>query len=152
MNKLVSLALAAVCAAAFALPASAQQFAKPEDAVKYRKAAFTVLGTHFGHLHAMIDGKVPYDAKVAAEDADVIAAVDKLPWRAFGPGTDKGDTRAKPEIWKDPAKYKEATEKMQTELPKFVAAARSGSLDNLKAAFNSAARTCKGCHDDFRKD
>ncbi|MDR1969431.1 MAG: cytochrome c [Burkholderiaceae bacterium] len=151
MSKLVPLALSAVCAAAFALPASAQ-FAKPEDAVKYRQAAFTLVGNHFGHLHAMIDGKVPYDAKVAAEDANVIDTVGKLPWHAFGPGTDKGETRAKPEVWKDQAKFKEALEKAQAELPKFIAAAKSGSLDNLKAGFNSMARTCKGCHDDFRKE
>ena len=45
MKKSLSLILAAV-AAALALPAAAQ-FAKPEDAIKYRKASLTVIGTHF---------------------------------------------------------------------------------------------------------
>ena len=31
------------------LPAHAQ-FAKPEDAIKYRKAGFTVMAAHFGRL------------------------------------------------------------------------------------------------------
>ena len=44
------LSLVAVCAGVCtALPAAAQ-FAKPEDAVKYRKAAFTVMAAHFGRL------------------------------------------------------------------------------------------------------
>ena len=37
-------------------------------------------------------------------------------------------------------------------MAKLVAAAKTGNLDNLKAAFGSAAPTCKGCHDNFRKD
>ena len=32
---------------AIGLPAQAQ-FAKPEDAIKYRKASFTVMAAHFG--------------------------------------------------------------------------------------------------------
>ena len=46
MKIAVSLALA-LSAATLAPPASAQ-FAKAEDAIKYRQSALTVLGTHFG--------------------------------------------------------------------------------------------------------
>ena len=138
-------------AVACALPAHAQ-FAKPEDAIKYRKAGFTLMAAHFGRLGAMAQGRVPFDAKVAAENADVLATVAKLPWAAFGEGTDKGETRAKPEIWKESAKFKEAADKNQAEITKLVAAAKTGNLDNLKAAFGSAAPTCKACHDNFRTD
>ena len=88
MHKKMSLILAAVFTAV-ALPASAQ-FAKPEDAVKYRKASFTVMGAHFGRVGAMASGKVPFDAKLAAENVELVADLAKLPWAAFGEGTDKG--------------------------------------------------------------
>lgn len=65
-----------------ALPATAQ-FAKPEDAVKYRKASFTVMAAHFSRVGAMAAGRAPYDAKAAAENADIAAAMAKLPWAAF---------------------------------------------------------------------
>jgi len=133
------------------LPAHAQ-FAKPEDAIKYRKASLTVMATHFGRLGAMAQGKAPFDAKAAADNADVLAVVSRLPWAAFGEGTDKGETRAKPEIWKEAAKFKDAADKNQAEVAKLVAAAKTGNLDNLKAAFGPAAQTCKACHDNFRKD
>jgi cytochrome c556 len=149
MNKFTT--LACVLAAVLALPAQAQ-FAKPEDAVKYRKASFTLLGTHFGRLGAMASGRAPYDAKVAADNADVIAAVAKLPWAAFGEGTDKGETRAKHDIWTETAKFKEAADKSQAELTKVVAAAKTGNLDALKAAMGPAGASCKACHDNFRKD
>jgi len=140
-----------LAAAALAQPAQAQ-FAKAEDAIKYRKAGFTLMAAHFGRLGAMAQGKAPFDARQAAENADVLAVVSKLPYTAFVEGSDKGETRAKPEIWKESAKFKEAADKNQAEVAKLVAAAKTGNLDNLKAAFGSAAPTCKACHDNFRKD
>ncbi len=97
--KTMSSLFGVAMAVAATLPAHAQ-FAKPEDAVKYRKASFTVMAAHFGRLGAMANGRTPYDAKMAAENADVVLTLSKLPWAAFGEGTDKGDTRAKPEIWR----------------------------------------------------
>ena len=134
-----------------AVPAQAQ-FAKPEDAIKYRKASFNVMAAHFGRVGAMANGRMPYDAKMAQENAEIAAAMAKLPWAAFGEGTDKGDTRAKPEIWKEAAKYKEASDKMQAEMVKLNTAAKAGNIDALKVAFGPVAASCKACHDVFRKD
>jgi cytochrome c556 len=134
-----------------AAPAQAQ-FAKPEDAIKYRKASFNVMAAHFGRVGAMANGRMPYDAKMAQENAEIAAVMAKLPWAAFGEGTDKGDTRAKPEIWKETAKFKEASDKMQAEMVKLNTAAKAGNIDALKVAFGPAAASCKACHDAFRKD
>ena len=148
MKKAI-LFLMAVSASAISFTASAQ-FAKPEDAIKYRKAALTVTAAHFGRLGAMAQGKVAFDAKSAVENAEVVANMAKLPWAAFGEGTDAGDTRAKPEIWKQNAKFKEAADKYQAESVKLLAAAKTGKEDAFKTAFSAAAGTCKSCHDDFR--
>lgn len=150
MKKPLSI-LFAILAVSVSLPAAAQ-FAKPEDAIKYRKASFTVMAAHFGRIGAMANGRAPFDAKAAAENAEIAVAMSKLPWAAFGEGTDKGETRAKPEIWKEQAKYKEGADKMQAEMVKLAAAAKTGNLDNLKAAFGPAAGTCKACHDAYRKE
>ena len=150
MQKLITLA-AGLATILLAVPAAAQ-FAKPEDAIKYRKAGFTIMSAHFGRVGAMATGKAPYDAKAAVENVDIAVAMSKLHWAAFPEGSDKGETRAKPEIWKDSAKFKEAADKMQAELVKLSAAAKVGNVDALKTAFGPAASTCKNCHDNFRKD
>lgn len=148
-SHLAHLAMASALAAV-AVPAAAQ-FAKPEDAVKYRQSSLSVMGTHFSRVGAMANGRVPFDAKVAAENAELVASLSKLPWAAFGPGTDKvGNTKAKAEVWTEQAKYKEAAEKMMGETTKLAAAARTGSLDTLKTAFGATAASCKACHDAFR--
>jgi cytochrome c556 len=150
MKRLPLAALAATCIAT-ALPAAAQ-FAKPEDAVKYRKAAFTVMAAHFGRVGAMVQGRVPFDAAAAQANLDIATSMSKLPFTAFGPGTDVGDTRAKPNIWSDNAKFVAAATKMQDEMAKLNTAAKSGNLDQIKAAFGPVGSACKACHDDFRKE
>ena len=65
---------------------------------------------------------------------------------------DKGDARALPAIWTEQAKFKEGADKMQAEVAKLSAAAKTGNLDAIKTAFGAAGQTCKACHDDFRKE
>ena len=149
--KTLACIAAAAALVALATPASAQ-FAKPEDAIKYRQGALTVMANHFGRIGAMVNGRVPFDAKVALENADIVADMSKLPWAAFGPGTDKGSipTRAKPEIWAEQAKFKELSEKLVAETTKLAAAAKTGNADTLKAAFGATGAACKACHDNYQ--
>lgn len=148
MKKVISLVLA--CASMALTNSAMAQFAKSEDAVKYRKNAFFVMQQNFSRVAGMAQGKIPFDAKVASESAATADFVGKLPWAGFGPGTDKGDTQAKPEIWTQKAKFDEVANKMQVEMGKLASAAKSGNLDGIKAAVTATAGTCKSCHDDFR--
>lgn len=130
---------------------AAAQFQKPEDAIKYRQSTLTVMAHHFGRLNAMAQGRVPFDAKAAAENADIVLTLSKLPFVAFGEGTDKGrPNRAKPEVWREQAKFKAAAEKMHGEVVKLEAAAKTGNLDAIKAAVGAVGSSCKACHDDFQ--
>ncbi|HET7865801.1 MAG TPA: cytochrome c [Burkholderiaceae bacterium] len=149
--KRLLLALAAVASLCTALPAAAQ-FAKPEDAIKYRKAAFTVMAAHFGRVAAMANGRIPFDAKVAADNAEIATMMSKLPYAGFIDGTDKGDTKAKPEIWTERDKFNAAATTMQEEMVKLNAAAKTGNLDAIKAAAGNVGKACKGCHDTYRKE
>ena len=111
------------------------------------------MSTHFGRIAAMAQGKIPFDAKAAADNAVIVSEMSKLPFTAFGDGTDKGlPNRARPEIWKEAAKFKAAGEKMQGEVAKLDAAAKGGNLDAIKAAVGAVGGSCKACHDDFRTE
>ena len=138
-----------VAAIAFSAPASAQ-FQKPEDAAKYRQSVMTVMGNHFGRIGAMVNGRAPFDAKVAQDSAHVVATMSTLPWPAFTPDTEALKTRAKPEIWKEGAKFKESYEKLMVETVKLEAAAKTGNLDSIKTAFGATGGSCKNCHDSFQ--
>lgn len=129
------------------------QFQKPEEAIRYRQSVFVVMDTHLSRIAAMAQGKVPFDAKAAADNAMIVSEMARLPFTAFGEGTDKGlPSRAKPEIWREVAKFQSATERMQGEIAKLDAAARNANLDAIKAAVGAVANSCKSCHDDFRSE
>jgi len=142
-----------LAAAAITLAGSAQaQFAKPEDAIKYRKAALTVMAAHFGRVGAMANGRIPFDAAAAASNAAIAESMSKLPYVAFIDGSDKGDTKAKPEIWSDKAKFNAAADKVQVEMAKLAVVAKGGNIDAIKAQVGATGGACKACHDDFRKE
>ena len=150
MKLVASLVFAAVTST-LALSAHAQ-FAKPEDAIKYRKSALSVMGTHFGRVAAMANGRMPFDAGAAASNAATAEMMSKLPFAGFVDGSDKGDTKAKPEIWTERAKFNAAAEKMQGEMTKLAMVAKGGNMDAIKAQVGATGGACKACHDDFRKE
>jgi cytochrome c556 len=148
--KSLIVAAATVTGLLAALPATAQ-FQKPEDAVKYRKAGFTLMGAHFGRIGAMAQGRVPFDGAAAAANAEIVNDIAKLPFAGFvegTSGTEKGTPNAK--VWSERAKFDAGAKKMQEEVAKLATAAKANNLDTLKTAFGAAAGTCKACHDDFR--
>jgi cytochrome c556 len=134
-----------------AVPFSAQaQFAKVEDAVKYRQSAFSVMAAHFSRIGAVVKGDKPYDKTAVESDAAIVETMSKLPWHAFQAGSDIANSKAKPEIWKEQDKFKAGADKMQAEVAKLSVAAKSGDLNAVKASFGATGQSCKACHDSFR--
>jgi cytochrome c556 len=149
LSSVIGVAAMAAAGVMMAVPAAAQ-FAKPEDAIKYRQSAFTVMAAHFGRIGAVVKGEAPYGPSVAA-DAKIVETMSHLPFPAFVDGTDSGDTGARPEIWKNRAKFDAAAENMQKAVAELAKVAASGDEGALKGAFGAAGKACKDCHDDFRK-
>src|SRR5213075_2472272 len=63
------------------------QFARAEDAVKYRQGTLFALSQHFARIGAMVNGRVPYDARTAVENAELVAVLARLPAAGFGAPT-----------------------------------------------------------------
>ena len=149
MHRAVKLGFGVALAATMATTAWAQ--AQPDRAIKYRQGALQVMGWNMGPMAAMVKGERPSDKDEFLKRATNVDHVATLPWEAFGPGTDAGaPTKAKPEIWKDTAKFKQYADALAAETAKLVAAAKVGTLDAVKAPFGAVGKACSNCHDDFR--
>lgn len=141
-----------LAAVLFATAGHAQApFQKAEDAVKYRQSALSVMGTHFSRLGAMANGRVPFDAAVAQDNAALVRTLSRLPWAGFTPDTQGLTTKAKPEVWRETERFQGAAEKMQAAVAELDAAARTGDLNAIRKTFGDAAASCKACHDHFRR-
>ena len=143
---MTGLVLAALCGAAYA------QFAKPEDAVRYRKAVMQVLAHHFSAVGAAVQGKIPFNKETFKHDADVVHLTSGLPWEAFQvPGSDKGDTTLKSSALQEKENFLSLAEQLQTNTAKLAQMAAAGDIDGAKAQFGQVAQSCKACHGAYRK-
>lgn len=139
-------AVAALCATSGV--ASAQQ--KPEDVIKFRKALYTVVGWHNGQMGRMVKGQQPFDQNIFVRNSTTIHQLSMVAPQAFAPGSEKGDTRAKPEIWLEQDKFNAAMERFQSEAAKMVEVSKQGNADQIKNQFGALAKSCSNCHDNFR--
>lgn len=133
-----------------ALPAAAQ-FRNADAAIKYRQSAMYLQNNHMARLFAMANGQVPFDAKVASEQIEIVSMLNRLQFAAFIEGSDKGNTRAKPEIWAEKDKFAAAIAKSQEDVLKLAAAGKTGNLEQIKAAAGAVGQSCKACHDAYQK-
>ncbi|HYN11048.1 MAG TPA: cytochrome c [Burkholderiales bacterium] len=124
---------------------------KPEVLVKQRQAAMTLQGKYFGPLGGMAQGKVPYDAQVVQRNAGYLDVLTKLPWDGFDPSTKDQKSQALPEVYSDQAKFKEASERLQSEVAKLVQVSKSGDENAVKGQIGAVGKSCGGCHDTFRQ-
>jgi cytochrome c556 len=137
---------------ALAAGVAVAQDVKPDRAIKYRQGVLGAMGWHFGILGAMAKGELPYDKDVALRSATFVQQLSHMPWDGFTPGSDQGaPTKAKPDVWKEPAKFKERQDALMAATPKLVAAANTGDVAQLRAAVGTVGGACKDCHDQFRE-
>ena len=144
--------LAAVVTSILAAGAAVAQV--PADrSVVYRKAGFQMMSNHFGRINAHIKGERVLTPAQLELSAQIVQDMSKVIYDGFLEGTDQSaNTKAKPEIWKEWAKFRDAQVKLQGETPKLLAAAKSGDRAALQAAFGGVGGACKNCHDPYRAE
>ena len=59
---------------------------------------------------------------------------------------------ALPAIWEKPAEFQTAVQKFVDEAAKFNTLAQAGDLATIGGGMKALGGTCKGCHDQFKKD
>ena len=135
----------------FGFGAAYAQFAKPEEAVKYRKSVMFLIVQHFKRMGAVVQGKADYDKDAFSANAAAVEMLATLPWDAMmAPGTDKGDTRLSSAVFDKPAQFKKAAESFETATAMLAGKAKGGDLNAIKAQFGKVAQNCKSCHTNFR--
>ena len=145
--------LLAIAATTMIIPAVfANNFKEPADAIEYRQAAFGLIAYNFGDMAAMMKGKKPFDAAVFSTRAENVAALSKIPHEGFIAGSDKDDTEALAKIWQDKADFDSKMTAFQDNAAALVVAAKTNDKNQIKQAFGNTGKSCKGCHDVYKKD
>lgn len=122
----------------------------PDKVIAYRKAVMGSLGAHITAISSVVKGETSYVGHVSAHASAMAAAAGMIP-DIFPEGTGEGDTRAKPEIWQDWAKFEKAAQNLQAQATKLAEVASGGDVAAIGAQLGEVGKACGGCHEPFRK-
>ena len=136
---------------ALAAPLSVFAQAKPEQLVKQRQSAMTLIAKYFGPIAGMAQGKIPYNADTVARNATYLENLAQMPWDGFNESTKDVKSAALPAVWSEPSKFQEAANRLQAETVKLATAARAKDEAGVKAQFGAVGKACGACHDNFRQ-
>ncbi len=126
------------------------QFQKTGDAIKYRQSVFNVLNVHTQRIGAVVKGDAPFDKASMETNAAVIELLSRQLAHAFPAGSDGSPSKAKPEVWQDPAQFKQKMDEFVSAAAKLSAATKSSDMSAIKSSFNAITQSCKACHEGFR--
>ena len=152
MNRSIKAAALALVAATLVSPGFAQDARVAQQQVKLRQAVYTVLGTHFSQMGAMVQGRMPYDAATFRTAAERVAFMATVAADTFPQGSLTANSKAKPELWQNAAEFQTLMKDLRDKSAALSVASRSGGLDAARPAFLAAAGTCKACHDKYKLD
>lgn len=153
MNKRVFWRAAAACALVTMAPVAVLADDDDENpAIAYREAMMTLIGHNFGPMQMTLEGKIPWDdARMAGYGKELAALAGLNQMRGFPEGSDKGDTHAKPEIWKNMDDFKKKMEEFQLAAAKLGKVAAGGDRKAISAEIEATGKTCGACHDDYKE-
>ncbi|MBV1874294.1 MAG: cytochrome c [Gammaproteobacteria bacterium] len=118
--------------------------------IVHRQAIYEIAGGHMGALKSILMLKHP-----AREDlnyhAKAMLDAFKHHGNAFPAGSDKGKTHAKKAIWNDPEGFKSKGQDAGKAMMALIEATEKNDEKAIKQSFAGVGKTCKSCHDDYRK-
>ena len=143
---------AALCGALFSLPA-VSHFDEEQMPQSYRQSYFALLAANFGPMVASVKGEIPWDQTKMENWANDLAALSTLDvMRGFVDGSDKGTTRAKPEIWENKDDFSAKMDDLHKALAALQQTTAGGDRKAIAESVATAGKACKSCHDDYKAE
>lgn len=127
--------------------------AKAAAVMHERHEGMETIGKTTKAIHREFDAASPDMAVIkssAAKIADL--SVKASNWFQAGTGPDVGKTGAKPAIWQRPDDFTAKLTGFQRAAKGFAAVSAGGDAAAAKTAYGELGKTCKSCHDTYRKE
>jgi cytochrome c556 len=142
--------LVLAAALAFVTAGIGAAYAEGFDPIATRQAGQDLLAADFAGIRAVVTakGNVKQLDKPAAAMARWMEQYPTL----FPPGSDKGDnTKAKPDIWSDPAGFKKAADDLVAAANKLAMLAKADDAAAIPAQVKVVGAACIACHRKFKE-
>lgn len=125
---------------------------KPEDAVHYREGIMMAMAWNLGPMGAMVKGDMAFDAGQFAFYAGRLAVLAPMALEGFPPSSASAESEAKPALWENLDDFKARMQELEEATAELAVVAEGGDEGAMKSAFATAAKVCKGCHDEYQEE
>ena len=116
-----------------------------------RQSYFALLGMTFAPMGDMVKGKMEWDDALFSTWAnDLNHAAQFGVERGFAPGSDKGTTRAKANIWSNMDDFRSKLDDFRAAAAALAETAADGDPAASREQFIATGGTCKACHDEYK--
>lgn len=115
-----------------------------------RQQAFKKILLQFEPMGVVVRGREPYNKAEFIMHADALKQIAAQPFTLFVPNSIDAKSRAKPEIWSQPAKFQSARDGFLKAVNDLDVAAHNSDLATIRKQYDVLAQSCKTCHDSFR--
>ena len=145
---LLGAAVAAIAVNAYAQPGPSDA----ASAIRARQANYRQMAGAMKGINDQLHSRDPALPTIQANSRLILGfAPQVLRWFPQGTGAEaRVPTRARPEIWADPAGFRLAGARLLAAARGLDAAARSGDIARVRTATVAVSRACGGCHDSYR--
>lgn len=117
--------------------------------IKFRKSVMKAVGGTMGGLAGVLKKQAP--ARHAEPLAHTMYELSKVVPHIFPKGSDFGETGALMAIWDKPADFTRAVAAFQAAALNLSKVSHNGDMSAFGPAFGALGKSCKGCHENFRK-
>lgn len=149
-----TLLLAAVAALGIGMaPVAVSHLNDKEMGQSYRQSWFALVAMNFGGMATMLEGKIPWNDEQMAtwgKELGILVSMDAN--RGFVPGTEKGTTRAKPEIWENKDDFNSKMADFKKAAAALAEVSGSGDKKAIANGIMATGKTCKSCHDEYKAE
>ena len=116
-----------------------------------RQSYFALLGMTFSPMGDMVKGKIEWNDALFTEWAnDLNHAAQFGVERGFAPGSEKGTTRAKADIWSNMDDFQSKLDDFRAAAATLTETAAGGDQAASRDQFIATGGTCKACHDEYK--
>ncbi|PQA87096.1 c-type cytochrome [Hyphococcus luteus] len=125
-----------------------------KEAIEARQSSLKEMGKAFKTISDQLKAGAP-DLDAIKTSAATVAEKSAHIGTWFPEGTSAAsgvETEALDTIWEKPDEFDAAVTRFEGAAPQLVAAADSGDVEAIGAAFKETGGACKNCHDTFRED
>lgn len=148
MNRFVKRVALAVATVAVVSIGAAGFGQAQTDPIKSRQALYKANGDAMKAIKAAVDANGPASA-VVPEAGKLVNTFKTVPAH-FPAGSDKGETKASPDIWANKADFEKLNADALAAATKLEADAKGGDMKVVAADFGDVGKACGACHNKYR--